>query len=76
VIAVRRLSDSRVVTNPPAGYRFEPDDVLVVLGTPEQLEELTALAGDWDGNRASRRSADEPRASAGRNPVSESGTTS
>ncbi len=47
VIAVRRLGTAEVVTNPPADYRFEPDDVLVVLATPEQLNDLAALAGDW-----------------------------
>jgi voltage-gated potassium channel len=47
VIAVRRPGAASVVTNPPADYAFAPDDVLVVLATPEQLDELAALAGDW-----------------------------
>lgn len=47
VIAVRRTGAEEVVTNPPAHFRFEPDDVLVVLATPEQLDELAVLAGDW-----------------------------
>lgn len=47
VIAVRRHGDGKVVTNPPADYRFAADDVLVVLATPEQLDELAVLAGDW-----------------------------
>lgn len=44
VIAVRRADGSKVVTNPPADYRLEPDDVLVVLATPEQIDELAVLA--------------------------------
>jgi voltage-gated potassium channel len=45
VIAVRRQGGAQVVTNPPADYRFEHGDVLVVLATPEQLDELAVLAG-------------------------------
>ena len=47
VIAVRRHGGPEVVTNPPADYRFAPDDVLIVLATPEQLDELAVLAGGW-----------------------------
>lgn len=28
-------------------YRFEPGDVLVVLATPEQLDEMAVLTGGW-----------------------------
>lgn len=49
VIAVRRDGSPEVVTNPPPDYRFEPGDVLVVLATPEQLDELAVLAGGWEG---------------------------
>lgn len=47
VIAVRRGGGPEVVSNPPAAYRFAPGDVLIVLATPEQLDELAVLAGEW-----------------------------
>ena len=47
VLGVRRAGGSEVVTNPPADYRLESGDVLVVLGTPEQLDEISVLAGNW-----------------------------
>ena len=49
VIAVRREGSPEVVTNPPPDYRLEPGDVVVVLATPEQLDELAVLAGGWEG---------------------------
>lgn len=51
VIAVRRSGDQTVVPNPAADYRFDEEDVLIVLATPEQLDELRVLAADW-GARA------------------------
>lgn len=50
VIAVRREGSPAVVTNPPPDYRFEPGDVLVVLATPEQLDELAVLTGGWESH--------------------------
>lgn len=48
VIAVRREGSPKVVTNPPPDYQFEPGDVLVVLATPEQLDEMAVLTGGWE----------------------------
>jgi voltage-gated potassium channel len=40
VLAVRRSDGGTMVTNPPGDMRFEPGDVLIALGTKEQLKEL------------------------------------
>ncbi len=48
VIAVRREGSPKVVTNPPPDYQMEPGDVLVVLATPEQMDELAVLTGGWE----------------------------
>ena len=44
ILAIRRCDGGNVVTNPPSQLRFEPGDVLIALGTPEQLKELSSLA--------------------------------
>jgi voltage-gated potassium channel len=44
VLAVR-TRDRQLTTNPPPGFRLSADDMLVALGTPEQLAKLTTLAG-------------------------------
>ena len=46
VLAVRRAKDGTVLVNPPSSTTLEQGEVLVALGTCEQLEELSALAGD------------------------------
>lgn len=44
ILAIRRSDGGNVVTNPPSELRFEPGDVLIALGTPEQLKALGSLA--------------------------------
>ena len=44
ILAIRRCDGGNVVTNPPSELRFEPGDVLIALGTPEQLKALGSLA--------------------------------
>lgn len=44
VLAVHRREGSSVITNPPADMRFEPGDVLIALGTREQLRALEELS--------------------------------
>jgi voltage-gated potassium channel len=44
VLAVRRHDQGSIVTNPPSEMRFEPGDMLIVLGTHQQLEALSGLA--------------------------------
>ena len=46
VLAVRRHDQGSILTNPPEEMRFEPDDVLIVLGTSDQLGTLARLARD------------------------------
>jgi len=46
VLAIRRRGEGGIVTNLPGELRFEPADVLIALGTSEQLGRLVALAGD------------------------------
>ncbi len=46
VLAIRRRGEGGIVTNLPADLRFEPDDVLIALGTAEQLNQLAGLAGE------------------------------
>jgi voltage-gated potassium channel len=43
ILAIRRCDGGSVVTNPPSEHRFEPGDVLIALGTPQQLEALGQL---------------------------------
>lgn len=43
ILAIRRYDGGNVVTNPPSELRFEPGDVLIALGTPEQLKKLGSL---------------------------------
>jgi len=43
VLAVRRSDGGTVLTNPPSNMRFEPGDVLIALGTREQLRALWRL---------------------------------
>jgi len=45
VLAIRRRGDGGIVTNLPGELRFEPADVLIALGTAEQLGRLVELAG-------------------------------
>jgi voltage-gated potassium channel len=44
VLAVRRHDQGAILTNPPADLRFEPGDVLIALGTREQLRALDLAA--------------------------------
>lgn len=44
VLAVRRHDQGALFTNPPADLRFEPGDVLIALGTREQLGALERAA--------------------------------
>ncbi len=46
ILAVRSDHHPELLTNPPADFRFSAGDVLVVLGTPDQLSELARLAGE------------------------------
>jgi len=43
VLAIRRCDGGNVVTNPPSELRFEPGDVLIALGTQQQLDDLYEL---------------------------------
>ncbi len=43
VLAVRRSNGGTMVTNPPGDMRFEPGDVLIALGTQEQLKTLMTV---------------------------------
>jgi voltage-gated potassium channel len=43
VLAVRRHNQGAIVTNPPSDLRFTPNDIVIALGTPEQLGALMAL---------------------------------
>ncbi len=46
VLAIRSLPDTAFVTNPPPDFRFRSGDLLVALGTPDQLRTLAELAGE------------------------------
>jgi len=43
ILAIRRCDGGTVLTNPPSELRFEPGDVLIALGTREQLKDLSRL---------------------------------
>jgi voltage-gated potassium channel len=43
VLAVRRSDGGTMVTNPPGDMRFEPGDVLIALGTRDQLRALVTV---------------------------------
>jgi voltage-gated potassium channel len=43
VLAVRRSDGGSALTNPPMDMRFEPGDVLITLGTRDQLQALEKL---------------------------------
>lgn len=43
VLAVRRSGGGSVLTNPPVDMRFEPGDILIALGTADQLKGLIEL---------------------------------
>lgn len=43
ILAIK-TADARLLTSVDAGYRFQPDDTMVALGTRHQLRTLTALA--------------------------------
>ncbi len=45
VLAVRRGKDGTILTNPALDMRFESGDVLIALGTRDQLSELNRAAG-------------------------------
>lgn len=49
VLAVRRHDQGAILTNPPSDLRFEPGDVLIALGTREQLGALSRAALEGDG---------------------------
>ena len=44
ILAIRRCDGGNVVTNPPSQLTFEPGDILIALGTREQLKDLSKLA--------------------------------
>jgi len=46
VLALRRHDRGTIVTNPPSEMRFEPGEIIVALGTLDQLHKLAELAGD------------------------------
>jgi len=43
VLALRRVAEGTVLTNPPSDLRFQPGDVLIALGTRDQLLALSKL---------------------------------
>ena len=43
IIAVRKAEESEVMVSPPATYRLEPGDVLIVIGGHSELDELRDL---------------------------------
>jgi voltage-gated potassium channel len=45
VLAVRRHDQGTIVTNPPADLTFAPGDIVIALGTREQLTALSRAAG-------------------------------
>lgn len=46
VLAVKRQEQGAILTNPPSEMRFEPGEIIIALGTHEQLQTLAGLAGD------------------------------
>ncbi len=46
ILAVRHGGGKDFITNPPPDFRLTDGDVLVVLGTAEQLDQLARLAGE------------------------------
>jgi voltage-gated potassium channel len=44
ILAIRRRDGGSVLTNPPAELRFAPGDVLIALGTRQQLKDLSVLS--------------------------------
>lgn len=44
ILAVRRAGEDGTITNPPSDLRFAPGDVLIALGTREQLAALNRAA--------------------------------
>jgi voltage-gated potassium channel len=48
ILAVRRHAEGTILTNPAADMRFEPQDVVIALGTRAQLAALSKLAGEKD----------------------------
>lgn len=45
VIAVKDSRDNTYIYNPPAKYLIKPNDVLITIGTPEQVQKLQSLVG-------------------------------
>lgn len=45
VIAVKDSRNNAYIYNPPANYTIKPNDVLITIGTPEQVKKLQALVG-------------------------------
>ncbi len=45
VLAIRRAEDGRLLTNPPEDMRLETGDILIALGTNDQLRALAQVAG-------------------------------
>jgi voltage-gated potassium channel len=46
VLAVKRQEQGAILTNPPSEMQFEPGEIIIALGTHEQLQRLSELAGD------------------------------
>jgi voltage-gated potassium channel len=45
VLAVKSQEQGAILTNPPSEMRFEPGEIIIALGTHEQLQTLAGLAG-------------------------------
>ncbi|MDO5696136.1 MAG: NAD-binding protein [Eubacteriales bacterium] len=50
VLAIEKCNECAIQFNPDPNYTFEPGDILLVLGTAEQVNKLRLMADD-DGNR-------------------------
>ncbi|WP_306483784.1 TrkA family potassium uptake protein [Anaerococcus sp.] len=46
VLAIKRNTDKKMLFNPPGNYTFETNDVLIVLGREEQVEQLRHLGDE------------------------------
>lgn len=46
VLAIKRNKDKKMLFNPPGNYTFETNDVLIVLGREEQVEQLRNLGDE------------------------------
>jgi voltage-gated potassium channel len=46
VLAVKRQDQGAILTNPPSEMQFEPGEIIIALGTHEQLQALARLAGE------------------------------